>query len=124
LEKNLTVYDRLRQANLHFANPFGYLSGEPKLERRKTMASKSDVARALAAKEDLSQKDAAQITNSFFEVLTGMIQAGELSIQDFGTFKLAVRKARIGRNPKTGESVDIPERTVARFKPSKNLLKS
>lgn len=88
------------------------------------MASKSDVARALATKEDLSQKDAAQITNSFFEVLTGMIRAGELSIQDFGTFKLAVRKARIGRNPRTGESVDIPERTVARFKPSKNLLKS
>ena len=45
-----------------------------------------------------------------------------VSIKDFGTFKKIIQPARIARNPATGEPVEVPEKEVVKFKPSKNIL--
>ena len=46
----------------------------------------------------------------------------DVSIKDFGTFKKIIQPARIARNPATGEPVEVPEKEVVKFKPSKNIL--
>ena len=57
-----------------------------------------------------------------FETMAAILVAGEdIYIAAFGTFKVKTRKARKGRNPRTGESVDIPEKKVITFKAAKQL---
>lgn len=51
-----------------------------------------------------------------------LVTAGKLALPGFGTFYTVARKARIGRNPRTGAQVKIKARTVAKFKPSKQLI--
>ncbi|HND78673.1 MAG TPA: HU family DNA-binding protein, partial [bacterium] len=48
----------------------------------------------------------------------------EIEIRGFGSFRIARRPARTARNPKTGAAVDLPERRVPQFRPSKELKKS
>lgn len=55
---------------------------------------------------------------------TTIAQEGELAVRDFGTFRVRERKARVGRNPKTGEPLDIPKSKGVGFKPAKALKES
>jgi DNA-binding protein HU-beta len=69
----------------------------------------------------------AQASRALDAVITGITDAlkrGErVTISGFGTFSASKRKARVGRNPQTGEPINIPARTVARFTPGKELRK-
>ena len=55
------------------------------------------------------------------EITQGLVENGKVTIKGFGTFKVSTRKARTGRNPKTGEAIKIAESKTVRFKPSKEL---
>lgn len=66
-----------------------------------------------------------RIEQSVMAILSSMTQSltegGRIEIRDFGSFAPHLRGARVGRNPKTGESVSVPPKVVIRFKPGKGL---
>ena len=71
---------------------------------------------------DLSKKQSQEVINAIFEGITKSLSKGEdVAITGFGTFKVAKRAAREGVNPKTGEKIKIPAKTVAKFRPAKAL---
>ncbi len=84
---------------------------------------KSELIGALAAKQaHLLQKDVELAVNTIIDVLTTAVAHGErIEIRGFGGFSTIPRKARIGRNPKTGEHVSLPSRHAVHFKPGLDL---
>ena len=71
---------------------------------------------------ELPPEDIDLAVRTVINVMTGALADGErIEIRGFGSFSLHYRKARIGRNPKTGESVGLSERHVPFFKPGKEL---
>ena len=84
--------------------------------------TKADLVDEVAALGDLTRRDADVIVETIF---TGMIEAlradDKIEIRGFGSFRSRQRKPRTGRNPKTGERVDVPAKRVPYFKPSKEL---
>lgn len=84
--------------------------------------TKQDLASKLALKIDLSKKESEKITNAFFEsLIEGLAEDREVKIVGFGNFTARVRKAREGRNPKSGEKISIPESKVITFKAGKTF---
>lgn len=67
-----------------------------------------------------SKKDAKDAIIALFELIDNDVKSGNnVRINNFGTFKLKTRQARKGRNPATGETIDIEEKQVIIFKPTK-----
>ena len=65
------------------------------------------------------------IVDSTFKVIASELKKqGKMTCSSFGTFRVSKRKAREGRNPRTGEPIKIEARKSVRFKPSKNLTKT
>lgn len=90
--------------------------------------NKSEMAEKLANKADISQTKAVEIIDILFSTKDGQgiiaveLDAGrDVSIAGFGKFETRRSKARTGRNPQTGEEIQIPARTVAKFSASKGL---
>lgn len=76
----------------------------------------------LAEKLGVTQKRADEILNTFIEIMPECIaEDQELRIRNFGTFKVKERAARTGRNPRTGETIQIPAKKVLQFKPAAKL---
>jgi integration host factor beta subunit len=70
----------------------------------------------------ITKKDCALVVDGFLNAVKLALANGEnIEIRGFGTFKVRKRKTRMARNPRTGESVEVPARTVPVFKPSKHL---
>lgn len=91
--------------------------------------NKSDLVQALANRTNLSKADAAQAVEVLFSVEEGVIaealQRGErVQISGFGTFETRERKARTGRNPRTGMEIRIGPTVSASFRPGKALKDS
>jgi integration host factor subunit beta len=77
-----------------------------------------DVSRAV----EMSRKDSEVIVETIFESIVKSLRTGDkIEIRGFGSFRTRQRKARIGRNPKTGARVDVPAKKIPFFKPSKEL---
>ncbi|HEY6291587.1 MAG TPA: HU family DNA-binding protein [Terriglobia bacterium] len=71
---------------------------------------------------ELSRKDSETVIDIIIESIVKSLRAGDkIEIRGFGSFRSRQRKARVGRNPKTGERVEVPPKTVPYFKPSKEL---
>ena len=69
------------------------------------------------------RKDIVKIVDIiFFEITEALCRGENIEIRGFGIFKTAVRKARIGRNPKNSESIQIPEKRAVKWKMSKVLF--
>jgi len=84
--------------------------------------NKSELIGAIAADADVSKAVAARMLDSFVErTKKSLRRGGSVSITNFGTFELAKRAARTGRNPGTGDPIKIKAKRVAKFRPSKNL---
>ena len=86
--------------------------------------TKSQLIENLSEKlpESLSKKDAELIVNIIFRDMSEALKNGEkIEIRGLGSFKVITRKARIGRNPKTGEKVEVHEKKAVFFKPGKEL---
>ncbi len=83
--------------------------------------TKAELIDAVKAKgpEGLTKKDTAAIVEAVFETLRGAItKDGRFSYPGFGTFTVKSRKARDGRNPRTGEPIKIPASKTVGFKPA------
>lgn len=84
---------------------------------------KTELIKAVSIDTGIGQKDVTSIFDSIFIQISEDLKKGnEVTVKDFGTFKLETRSARKGRNPQTGEVIDIPEKQVVKFKPFKNVL--
>jgi DNA-binding protein HU-beta len=84
--------------------------------------TKADLIESIAAKLDLPKSTAERAVNTIFDDMVGALRGGDkVNISGFGTFAVSERKARTGRNPKTGEAIDIPASKSAKFKAGKAL---
>jgi DNA-binding protein HU-beta len=84
--------------------------------------SKKDLIDAVANEAELTKEKAGVAVEAVLEHIKKSMKNGdEVRIPDFGTFKVAKRKAREGRNPATGATINIPASRVAKFTPSKGL---
>ncbi len=84
--------------------------------------TKAELVDRVTAAGDLTRRDGEVIVETFFEGLITALRADEkVEIRGFGSFRTRQRKPRIGRNPKSGERVEVPAKRVPYFKPSKEL---
>ena len=78
--------------------------------------TKADLVERVAKEAEMTKKDAEQLVEIIFESIISSLNEGEkIELRGFGSFRVRQRNARKGRNPKTGEAVDIPAKRVAYF---------
>ena len=83
--------------------------------------NKTELIAEVAKKCGLSKKDAEKAVNATFDTVTDALCSGKVQLVGFGGFETKTREARMGRNPKTKESIEIPATTVPVFKAGKAL---
>ena len=85
--------------------------------------TKSELIDLLSAEQNqLGYRDVELAVKVILESLTSALSSGErIEVRGFGSFTLHHRQARVGRNPKTGNSVTVPDKHVPHFKPGKEL---
>ncbi len=84
--------------------------------------TKAELIAKVAAEAQVRKVDAEKAINSLIRAVSGALKAkGRLALAGFGTFVVAERKAREGRNPQTGKPIKIPATKVVKFKPGKQL---
>ena len=71
---------------------------------------------------DLTQREVESVVSAFFDSIGDQLsQGGRVELRGFGAFSTRKRDARVGRNPRTGESVDVDAKRVPYFKPGKEM---
>lgn len=84
--------------------------------------TKADIVEKIYKDASFSKKDAAEFVDLVFDVMKNTLSKGEkVKISGFGNFSIRDKKTRMGRNPQTGESMEISARRVLTFKPSQVL---
>lgn len=84
--------------------------------------TKADLIESMAAGAGLSKTDAGKALDAAIDsIVSGMKKGEKITIVGFGTFSVTRRKARKGRNPKTGEAIDIPASNAPKFSPGRVL---
>lgn len=84
--------------------------------------TKADLSRHLMDRLNVSRKDADQLVNAFLDALVTALRRGEgVELRGFGSFRLRDRRARVGRNPRSGQSIHVPPKRVVYFKLGKEL---
>ncbi len=84
--------------------------------------TKADIVEDIALKTGLTKKEVGETVDLFLDKVGDLlVQGNHLEIRGFGTFKVKERKARMARNPRTGDAVPVPARKVPVFKVSKML---
>lgn len=79
--------------------------------------NKTDLVAAVAAKAEISKKDADAAVKAAFDAITEALAEGEkVALVGFGTFEVKTRAARTGKNPRTGEVIEIAETKIPSFK--------
>ena len=86
--------------------------------------TKADLVEKIAEQIALSKKDSETVVNTVFRsIVDALVNDDKVELRGFGSFRTRERRSRVGRNPKTGDRVDVPEKKVPFFKPGKNLKK-
>jgi integration host factor subunit beta len=84
--------------------------------------TKAELVEEVARAAELNKRDAEVIVETVFDSIIGALNRGEkVELRGFGSFRTRERGPRRGRNPKTGEPVDVPAKRVPYFKPGKEL---
>ncbi len=84
--------------------------------------NKADLIRKIAEEAEITKGKAAAAVASFIDGVTKSLKKGQrVTLVGFGTFYASKRKARVGRNPQTGESIQIKAKKLVRFKAGKEL---
>ena len=84
--------------------------------------NKTELVAAVAEKTGMSKKDSEKAVNAAFDSITEALAAGEkVQLVGFGAFEVKERNARVGRNPKTKEAIEIPATRVPVFKAGRAL---
>src|ERR1700723_2326177 len=84
--------------------------------------TKADLIEEVLRVTELPRKESETIVETIFDSIIESLQSGDkIEIRGFGSFRTRQRRGRIGRNPKTGEKVEVPPKKIPFFKPSKEL---
>ena len=84
--------------------------------------NKTELIAAVAEKTGLTKKDAERAINATVEAITeSLVKGDKVSVSGFGIFEVKNREARVGRNPRTKETIEIPATRLPGFKASKTL---
>jgi integration host factor subunit beta len=84
--------------------------------------TKADLIEEVLRITELPRKESESVVETIFDSIIESIQKGEkIEIRGFGSFRTRERRGRVGRNPKTGEKVEVPPKKIPFFKPSKEL---
>ena len=84
--------------------------------------NKTELVAVVAEKSGITKKDAERVVSATFETITAQLMKGEkVQISGFGVFEVKEREARVGRNPRTKEAIEIPASKAPAFKASKAL---
>ena len=84
--------------------------------------NKTELIAAVAEKSGFSKKDCEKVVNATFDAIAdNLAQDTRIQLVGFGTFEVRERPARMGRNPKTGEEIEIAASRTPQFKPGKTL---
>jgi integration host factor subunit beta len=84
--------------------------------------TKADLVEEVIKVKQLPRKEAEVTVETIFESVIFALQSGDkIEIRGFGSFRTRSRRGRMGRNPKTGEKVEVPAKRIPFFKPSKEL---
>ena len=87
--------------------------------------NKADLVNSLSTKTGLTKTKSNEVVDAIVSTITESLRNGEkVTLVGFGTFTTSKKEARKGRNPKTGEILEIPAKTVAKFKAGSELTKS
>jgi DNA-binding protein HU-beta len=90
--------------------------------KEKIKMNKKELVKAISEKLEITQKAAGEQLEVMLEVITEeLVNGGEVKISGFGTFSVAERAAREGRNPQTGETIQIAASKAPKFKAAKAL---
>ena len=84
--------------------------------------TKADLIQEVSRLTELTRKDSEVIVETIFDSVVRSLRVGDkIEIRGFGSFRTGQRKPRVGRNPKTGERVEVPAKKIPFFKPSQEL---
>src|ERR1700690_532372 len=84
--------------------------------------TKADLIDEVSRLAELTRKDSEAIVETIFDSIVRSLRVGDkIEIRGFGSFRTRQRKPRVGRNPKTGDRVEVPAKKIPFFKPSKEL---
>ena len=84
--------------------------------------TKADLIEEVSVVSRLSKKSSAIVVNTFFDnVVASLCRQEKVELRGFGSFKHRQRRARVGRNPRTGDRGEVPAKVVPYFKPGKDL---
>jgi len=84
--------------------------------------TKADLIEEVSRLAELTRKDSEVILDTIFDSVVRSLRVGDkIEIRGFGSFRTRQRKPRVGRNPKTGDRVEVPAKKIPFFKPSKEL---
>ena len=87
--------------------------------------NKADLVNSLSEKTGLTKTKSNEVVDAIVSTITESLRNGEkVTLVGFGTFTTSKKEARKGRNPKTGETLEIPAKTVAKFKAGSELTKN
>ena len=89
---------------------------------KRGVMTKADLIDEVSRLAELTRKDSEVIVETIFDSVVRSLRAGDkIEIRGFGSFRTRQRRPRVGRNPKTGERVEVPAKKIPFFKPSKEL---
>src|SRR3989442_12989193 len=84
--------------------------------------TKADLIEEVSKMVELTRKDSEVVVDTIFDSIVHSLRSGDkIEVRGFGSFRTRQRKPRVGRNPKTGDRVDVPAKKIPFFKPSKEL---
>ena len=87
-----------------------------------TTVTKADLVEEVIRATELPRKESEVVVETIFDSIIQALQTGDkIEIRGFGSFRTRQRKPRVGRNPKTGDRVEVPAKKIPFFKPSKEL---
>jgi integration host factor subunit beta len=86
------------------------------------MTKKKDLIKSVVDETGLTLPQARLAVEKVFNtIITGIIEQGRVELRDFGIFEIKKRNRRLARNPRTNQPIELPERLVVTFKPSREL---
>jgi integration host factor subunit beta len=94
----------------------------PRGNRQGGTMTKADLVEEVSRITEVKRKESEVIVETIFDsIMSALRKKDKVEIRGFGSFRTRQRRGRTGRNPKTGEKVDVPPKTIPYFKPSKDL---
>jgi len=87
-----------------------------------TNVTKKEIVKTISEEIGLTQLKTKEIVQKTFDaIVEALVEERRIELRNFGVFEVKVRAARKARNPRTGERVDVPEKSVVTFKPGKEM---